>query len=184
MACPSCVRLTLTTKIIRVDELKRIDASLAEAYSRTKLRGGELLLCVRGTTGAVSIVADELSGANVTRGIVPILFNTSLLTQQFGYYALRSERVQRQIREKTYGTALMQINIRDLRNLLIPTPTLNMQDGIATKLDAVSQDALRLQEAYQNKLNGLRTLRQTLLQKAFSGELTSPPSQVIKEAAE
>ena len=76
---------------------------------------------MRGTTGAIAIASDELSGANVTRGIVPILFNASLVNQRFGYYALLSERVQRQIKEKTYGTALMQINIRDLRNLLIPT---------------------------------------------------------------
>lgn len=174
----------MNTKIIQVDGLKRIDASLAKAYSRTKLQGGELLLCVRGTTGAVSIAADELSGANVTRGIVPILFNASLLTQRFGYYALRSARVQRQIREKTYGTALMQINIRDLRNLLIPAPPLTEQEGIATRLDTLSQEASRLEEIYQSKLNNLQTLKQALLQAAFSGELTSPPSQAIKEAAE
>jgi type I restriction enzyme S subunit len=174
----------MTTKIIRVDGLKRIDASLAKAYGRTRLRGGELLLCVRGTTGAVSIAADELDGANVTRGIVPIHFNSSLLTQQFGYYALCSERVQRQVRDKTYGTALMQINIRDLRNLLIPIPSIAEQERVATGLDALSQEALRLREIYQSKLNDLQTLKQSLLQKAFSGELTSPPSRAIKEAAE
>jgi type I restriction enzyme S subunit len=174
----------MTTKIIRVDGLKRIDASLAKAYGRTRLRGGELLLCVRGTTGAVSIAADELDGANVTRGIVPIHFNSSLLTQQFGYYALCSGRVQRQVRDKTYGTALMQINIRDLRNLLIPIPSIAEQERVATGLDALSQEALRLREIYQSKLNDLQTLKQSLLQKAFSGELTSPPSRAIKEAAE
>ncbi len=106
------------------------------------------------------------------------------MTQQFGYYALRSERMQRQIREKTYGTALMQINIRDVRNLLVPIPPLTEQEGIATKLDTLSQETLRLQEIYRSKLNDLQTLRQALLQQAFSGELTSPPSQAIKEAAE
>jgi hypothetical protein len=30
----------------------------------------------------------------------------------------------------------------------------------------------------------LADLKQSILQKAFSGELTSPPSQAIKEAAE
>ena len=106
------------------------------------------------------------------------------MTQQFGYYALRSERMQRQIREKTYGTALMQINIRDVRNLWVPIPPLTEQEGIATKLDTLSQETLRLQEIYRSKLNDLQTLRQALLQQAFSGELTSPPSQAIKEAAE
>ena len=174
----------MTTKTIRVDGLKRIDPSLAEPYSRTRLRGGELLLCVRGTTGAVSVAANELSGANVTRGIVPIIFNMSVATQRFGYYALLSEPVQRQIRAKTYGTALMQINIRDLRKLLIPIPPLSEQDDIATRLDTLSEEALRLQVTYRNKRNNLLALKQTILREAFSGELTSPPSQAIKEAVE
>jgi type I restriction enzyme S subunit len=174
----------MATEIIQLEGLKRIDASLARAYGRTKLCGGELLLCVRGTTGSVSIAADELAGGNVTRGIVPIVFNSSRLTQRLGYYALQSEPVQRQIREKTYGAALMQINIRDVRNLLIPIPPLTVQESISARLDSLSQDTMRLQEIYQLKLNDLQTLRQSLLKKAFSGELTSPPSQAIQEAAE
>src|SRR5262249_3916682 len=97
---------------------------------------------------------------------------------------LLSERVQRQIREKTYGTALTQINIRDLRNLLIPTPPLTEQESLGTRLDTLSQEALRLREIYQSKLNDLQTLKQALLQKAFSGELTPPPSQAFTGAAE
>jgi len=176
--------VNLTAKIVQLDGLKRIDASLAEAYARTKLQGGELLLCVRGTTGTVSIAADELAGANVTRGIVPVLFNSSLITQQFGYYVLQSRGVQKQIRDKTYGAALMQINIRDLRELLIPIPPLNEQESIANRLDMLSMETSLLQDVYRNKLWDLQYLHQSLLQQAFSGELNLPPSQSVKEAAE
>jgi type I restriction enzyme S subunit len=67
---------------------------------------------------------------------------------------------------------------------LIPIPSIAEQERVATGLDALSQEALRLREIYQSKLNDLQTLKQSLLQKAFSGELTSPPSRAIKEAAE
>jgi type I restriction enzyme S subunit len=53
----------LTTKVIRMSGLKRINATLAKSYKRTELRGGELLLCVRGSTGMVSIASSELRGA-------------------------------------------------------------------------------------------------------------------------
>ena len=69
----------LTTRVIQLSGLKRIDPKLADAYKRTVLLGGELLLCVRGSTGLVSIASSELVGANVTRGIVPIRFNRALL---------------------------------------------------------------------------------------------------------
>jgi len=42
----------------------------------------------------------------------------------------------------------------------------------------------RLEANYRNKLIRLESLKQAVLQKAFSGELTSPPSSALKEAAE
>lgn len=174
----------LTSKLIRLEGLKRIEPSLAQAYGRTKLIGGELLLCVRGSTGAISIASEELVGANVTRGIVPILFDTSKVMQRFGYYALRSEPMQRQIREKTYGAALMQINIRDLRNLTIPVPPREEQRRIAADLETIAEDTFRLREIYQKKLSELRALKEALLRRAFAGEMTSQSSRAIKEAAE
>jgi type I restriction enzyme S subunit len=57
---------------------------------------------------------------------------------------------------------------------------------MAINLDALSTEvSSRLQEIYRRKLSDLGKLKEALLQKAFSGELTSPPLQaIIKEAAE
>lgn len=161
----------LTTKIIQLGGLKRIDPKLADAYRRTALRGGELLLCVRGSTGVVSVASAELAGANVTRGIVPILFNEAFLTQSIGYYLMRSGAVQSQIREKTYGAALMQINICDLRNVTLTLPPLKEQKVIAAKLDALVAETQCLASIYQRKLDALDELKKSLLNQAFSGKL-------------
>jgi type I restriction enzyme, S subunit len=142
------------------------------------------LLCVRGSTGVVSVASDELAGGNVTRGIVPIRFDKTKVTQSFGYYLLISAPVQKQIREKTYGTALMQINIRDVRRLSVLVPKLSDQSRIAARLDNIADEALRLQELYRKKRGELQALKESMLQQAFSGGLTSPPSSAIKEAAE
>lgn len=161
----------LTNKVIFLDGLKRINPKLAEGYKRTTLRGGELLLCVRGSTGVVAIAASELKAANVTRGIVPIRFNHSLLLPEFGFYLISSEQVQSQIRAKTYGAALMQINIRDLRVISISVPPLKEQATIAKQLDALYQETQRLANIFERKLAALEALKKSLLHQAFSGEL-------------
>jgi type I restriction enzyme S subunit len=161
----------LTTKVIRLGGLKRIDPKLAGGYKRTALQGGELLLCVRGSTGVVSIASPELVGANVTRGIVPIRFNRSLLLPEFGFYLISGGPVQSQIREKTYGTALMQINIRDLRLITLSIPPLKEQKAIAAKLDALHEETQRLTSLYERKLAALEALKKALLHQAFAGEL-------------
>ncbi len=162
----------LTAKMIQLDGLKRIDPRLAESYRRTQLCGDDFLLCVRGSTGMVSIAALELAGANVTRGIVPIRFNKSAVTREFGYYVLIAGEIQGQIREKTYGAALMQINIRDLRNITFSLPPLKEQKGIAAKLDALTDGTQRLESICQQKLAALEELKKSLLDRAFKGQLT------------
>jgi len=135
------------------------------------MRGGEILLCVRGSTGTVSVASTELSGANVTRGIVPIRFDRNLLTQDFGYYVMTSGEIQEQIREKTYGAALMQINIRDLRQVTLFVPPLKEQKAIVATLDNLSSGTQRLANLYQRKLAVLAVLKKSLLYHAFAGKL-------------
>lgn len=161
----------LTMKVVSLSGLKRIDPRLAGGYKRTTLHGGELLLCVRGSTGVVSMASAELTGANVTRGIVPIRFNRSLLTPDFGFHLISSGPVQSQIREKTYGTALMQINIRDLRRIALSFPNLKSQEMISVKLNELGEETYRLAMLYERKLAALETLKASLLHQAFAGQL-------------
>lgn len=162
----------LGDKTVYADGLKRIDPALARSYARTTLEGNDLLLCVRGTTGTVAIADPTLAGANVTRGIVPIRFDPNTISQALGYYLLRSEPVQAQIRAKTYGTALMQINIGDLRKIVIAFPPLEEQAALVEKLDAIQEAADQLADIYARKLAALDELKRSLLHQAFSGGLS------------
>lgn len=173
----------LGTKMIRSEGLKRIDPLLAKSYGRTTLNGGELLLCVRGSTGVVSIASNELTGANVTRGIVPIRFNGSQVIQELGYYLLIGNHVQSQIREKTYGAALMQINIGDLRKITLYVPPLPEQRKLIAILNSLSAETARLARIYERKLEALDALKKSLLHSAFAGKLSAKTGADRIEAA-
>lgn len=161
----------LGPKYIRAAGLKRIDPSRARAYVRTRLQGNELLLCVRGTTGTVGVATDELKDGNVTRGLVPIRFNPAIVRRAFGYYLMKCDSVQNQIRAKTYGAALMQINIKDVRDLIVRIPSLSEQDHAVQTLDVLERDTQRLESLAQQKLDALDALKKSLLHQAFTGQL-------------
>ncbi len=161
----------MNTDVVMLEGLKRIDPALANSYARTTLKGHDILLCVRGTTGTVALAHSQLAGANVTRGIVPIRFAPEKISHQFGYYLLRSEPAQLQIQAKTYGTALQQINIRDLRQLTLPVPAPQDQEVIVQRLSALEEETKQLTAAYENKLTALDDLKKSLLHQAFSGQL-------------
>lgn len=161
----------LDRDMIGLHGLKCIDPVRASSYSRTQLDGSELLLCVRGTTGTISLASDELSGANVTRGIVPIRFNEKM-HRLFGFYQFRSGHMQRQIAEKTYGAALMQINIRDVKKLRLRCPPMSEQASAVERMESIGAAHSHLLSNAERKLADLDELRQSILQKAFAGELT------------
>jgi type I restriction enzyme S subunit len=58
------------------------------------------------------------------------------------------------------------------------------QRQIVERCTEIKEHTKALGANYRAKLNDISFLKQTILRKAFSGELTSPPSSAIKEAAE
>ena len=161
----------LKRRMITLEGIKTIDPARADGYARTKLVGGELLLCVRGSTGEISVASQELAGANVTRGIVPIRFEPEKVDAEFAYFQMRSRYVRDQVLEKTYGAALMQINIKDLRQLNFVVPPINLQKRATVAAERLFEQSEAMVEGYRTKLADLADLRQSLLQKAFSGQL-------------
>ncbi len=124
----------LSGRIIHNKGLKTVKPILLKAYSRTELKGGELLVCVRGTTGVVAFAGEDLKGGNVTRGIVPLRFNP-LVNSNYMYHLFNSRIVKKQIENKTQGAALQQINVGDLKKISIPIPPLAEQQRIVSILD-------------------------------------------------
>ena len=124
----------LSKRIIHIQGIKTIKPELLHSYARTELKGGELLVCVRGTTGVVSFAGDDLRGGNVSRGIVPLRFN-SLVDAHYMYHLFNSDYVRTQIESKTRGAALQQINVGDLKKILIPIPSMEEQERIVAILD-------------------------------------------------
>ena len=124
----------LSGRIIHNKGIKTVKPILLKAYSRTELKGGELLVCVRGTTGVDAFAGEDLKGGNVTRGIVPLRFNP-LVNSNYMYHLFNSRIVKKQIENKTQGAALQQINVGDLKKISIPIPPLAEQQRIVSILD-------------------------------------------------
>jgi len=61
-------------------------------------------------------------------------------------------------------------------------PPVDRQKPIADKFDALQIETQRLESLYQQKLDALAELKQAVLQKAFAGELTAQPEQILQEA--
>lgn len=152
----------LVSEYISTKGLKKINPTIDRKFKRTKLRGGELLLSVRGTTGIISIAEYDLIGANVTRGITPIWFSETF-NSSFAFHQIRSTAIQRNIQKKTYGIALQQINLKDIRELKLINPPISLQNkfaDIVKNTEIIKKKMITQEEALEMQF-------QSLMQKSF-----------------
>ena len=153
--------IDLVSMFVEKEGLKKTTKEISDSYKRTILKGNEILFCVRGTTGVMSLASEMLKDCNVTRGIVPITIDDKI-TKMFVYYQLKGLQLQKTIAEKTNGTALRQINVKDLRLLSLMLPPLSEQQRIVSILDTFEASIQNLEaqlkqrqkqyEYYRNKL--------------------------------
>lgn len=116
--------------------LKQTTKEISDSYKRSILKGGEILMCVRGTTGLASLASQELAGCNVTRGIVPLSFDSEASTL-FVFRAFKCKSLLNEIADKTNGIALKQINMKDLRQIELIFPPLTLQRSFAAKIESI-----------------------------------------------
>jgi len=74
------------------------------------------------------------------------------------------------------------INGTKLKTYPIPLPTLQEQQFIVRRLDALRTETQKLETVYQKKIANLEELRKSVLQRAFSGALTSSSSTSLSVA--
>jgi type I restriction enzyme, S subunit len=75
--------------------------------------------------------------------------------------------------DNSNGGAQEFIGLTQLRKFPIVLPSLEEQQTIVVKLDALSAETKKLEAIYQQKLIDLDELKKSILQKAFRGELSS-----------
>jgi type I restriction enzyme S subunit len=156
---------------IDTEGIKRIAPALSSEYSRTILKGGEVLVNVRGTLGGVAVSKSDMAGWNVSREVAVVPVNPAMVNPTFLSYFIGSGTSQHWLGGVKKGAAYIGINIEDLRILPVSFPKMESQLEIVEHLDLLQKETQRLARLYERKLAALEELKQSLLHQAFSGAL-------------
>ncbi|MCH7687508.1 MAG: restriction endonuclease subunit S [Planctomycetes bacterium] len=151
--------------------MKRIASTLSAQYSRTILKGGEVLVNVRGTLGGIAVATQKMAGWNVSREVAVVPVDATRVNPTFLSYFIGSGASQDWLGGVKKGAAYVGINIEDLRKLPVSAPTLDQQLEVVRHLEAIQKETQRLESIYQRKLAALDELKKSLLHQAFSGQL-------------
>ena len=111
--------------------------------------------------------------------VIGLVVNQKEAESGFVEYLLQSFKTRLQAMGK--GSAQDNINLGTFENERFPFPSVTEQRRITDRLDSLREETDRLVSIYERKLSALEALKRSLLDQAFSGELTkdSPQSDLL-----
>lgn len=146
---------------------KTIAPEIEKPYARTRLTGGEILLCVVGSIGKLGVVPDSWAGANIARAVARIKPIPDVL-RDYLLLVLQEQSVQNYFTSTTRTLAQPTLNVGMIEQTPIPIPPLAEQRRIVAKVDQL----MTLVDQLESQLTASRTTAANLLD-AVVAELTS-----------
>lgn len=114
--------------------------------------------------------------------IIGLVVDESRASSAYVEFLLQS--VKAILKAKGKGSAQDNINLATFEREFFPFPDLGAQRQIVENIQELRLSVRNLESIYQQKLTALAELKQSLLQKAFSGELTAEtPNEAEAELA-
>lgn len=138
---------------------------------------GELTVVMTDLSSKMKILGKpafiESEGILHNQRIGRISFKSDDLHPRFLFHFLRTQSAQKPIRDTATGTMVRHTAPKRILNIVMRAPVaLSDQERIVAQIDEVELETIRLRTQYMRTVQDLDDLRQTLLQKAFVGELT------------
>ena len=159
----------------RWQDAKRWNKSEYEDYEKYQLQENDIVLAmdrpwVKAGLKCAKLTKNELPSLLVQR--TARLRATSKIDSSFLYHLIRSRGFIAYLLKGQTGLGVPHISGPQILSFIFSKPSIIDQQKIVQQLDKLSTETKRLEAMYQQKLDALEELKKSILQKAFSGELS------------
>ena len=139
----------IITGLTQLSNLDSTTTEIEKKYSRTRLRGNELIISIVGTIGKTAIVPKEFAGCNIVRAIALIDIQDRILTLWVKYY-IDSPKGQEYIKENLNTTVQPTLNIKSLSNMPIPFYSTTYTQKVVDILSTIDNKILLNKQINEN----------------------------------
>ena len=170
---PNYAIMVRTTNLERNDfehGVKYVDKKAYDMLSKSVIYGNEIIMNKIGSAGKIYLMPCLNRPATLARNAFLLRFNDESDVRYIFSY-LSSLEGTASIMKHVHGAVTKTITKDEVRSIEIPLPPLSEQKRIVKELDTLSEKVRQLQEIYTKQIANCDELKQSLLQKAFEGEL-------------
>ncbi len=155
---------------IDIMDLRYISSVVHSQIKNYIISSNDLYISIAGTIGKTGIIPEELDGANLTESACRLVFKPDISNRFVYYFTITSSFVE-QSGLNTRTAAQPKLALSRLATIQIGIPSIQAQQRIVAKLDALCEETQRLEKIYRQKLVVLDELKKSILHQAFTGEL-------------
>lgn len=148
-------------------------------YAKHKLYQGDIVFARTGGTTGKSFLITDPPDAVCASYLIRLSLKDTYLMPEFLILYFQTNQYWDVINFGISGSAQGGFNATKLANLVVPIPSHSEQLHIINAVNKLSAETQRLEAIYQRKLEALQELKQSLLHKAFTGELTNSTVEEI-----
>jgi type I restriction enzyme S subunit len=167
----------ITAKNIKPYYIDLSNVSLVSAedhkviFSRCSPRKGDVLYIKDGATAGVATV-NTIDQEFSLLSSVALLKCSSTILNTFLVYYMNSSVGKKNFLGYIDGAAITRLTLEKIKNIGFAIPSFEKQQNIVLNLDSIRSESQKLEAIYQQKIKDLEELKKSILQKAFSGELS------------
>lgn len=136
--------------IIDTSDVMKVSPKIDEKYSRTRLKGGEVLVSLVGSLGRCAVVPSHIAGWNIARAVAVIPVDSSIGGEWVKYW-ISSSSSQHFISIRANTTVQATLNLSDICKLPIALPKKMERDNIVSILKSID-DKIELNNAINKNL--------------------------------
>ncbi|MDL1973881.1 MAG: restriction endonuclease subunit S [Deltaproteobacteria bacterium] len=147
-----------------------IDEEKFLALKTCEVRAGDILVSLVGTIGKVLIIPDIFEKGIINPRLIKITLFEEISRKYIASF-LSSTVAMNTLRKDSHGGTMDILNMRMLKNLPIPLPPITEQHEIVRCVEVLFKVADQIEERYKKGKAYVFKLTQSILAKAFRGEL-------------
>ncbi len=165
--------INIVGDIIIPNNSKTVSAETVDRLKTYVLSSGDVVISRRGEIGRCAVVEKDQEGYICGTGCFYIK-PSNILNPYYLTSLLRSSKYRKDLEKVATGATMKNLSNTSLKNVVITFPSNpKVQEKLLESIDDMSNKINRIEYIYYSKLKRLEELKKSILQKAFSGQLTA-----------
>jgi type I restriction enzyme, S subunit len=155
---------------VSLENVRYVTEDIYSKWTRRKIpKPGDLLFTREAPMGEIGILNEQ--NTFIGQRIVSYRVNTKIVNNIFLYFYFRSNAIKHQVLKMASGATVQHLRVPDTKKIIFYILNLKVQNKIVNLLEKLLAETKALEFIYKKRIATLEELKESILKKAFEGEL-------------